>query len=1463
MKTKKLYIFGLIVLLFIINSILISEPITMSDAENAASFHLVVKGKTEDYSVKDIYTFENDESDTLAYIANLLPYGFIAVSVDTDIRPIITYSFKCNFPYDDDENNILYHMLMSDMELRLQAIFDTTLTFVESNNILWDVYLSEDSSYLDRDFQQWPPEGSTSTGGWVETAWVQTGPYNSFCPLDPVTYDRSLVGCVGTAIAQIINYHKYIGNISLNYYNDGYTTITKDINIDHDHDTLDFPSFNELNNYLYTLRSHYINNNISTKDDTSALNFASGVTINMDYQSQGSGAFMSHVPTALLEKFNYTSANISSPDEESQYYDPSFYDTLSQNMKDALPAELEISSDFWINPPGPHAIVCDGYNTDEEYHLNFGWGETNPDTIQTAWYILPDSLPAFYTIVDCAIMNIEAIYGTVEGIVTLNGNEPGLKDEIYINAESLDDSVIVVTMASGVFIIQLEPGVYNLTASCYGYNPVTIEVEVDENEIQTVNFDLTTHNPDTIIVDINGQGDYTSIQEGIDNAIDSDTVLVYPGTYEENINYNGKLITVASKYLITGDDNYISQTIIDGDSSGSVVTFESQEDNRALLSGFTITHGLADKGGGINISHSFPRLQDLILTENIAESEGGGLYIDDHSYVGISNSIISDNSSRESGGGIYIDNYSEINISNITISYNKTNSTGGGIFCDSNSSLYLTEGDILRNNVVNGNGGGISIGSSSSVEFTSEETEKCNIYLNHAAQNGNDLYCCSSDIVHEIILDTFTVSNPDDYFASPINSYTFDISNHKVEQVNADLYVNPTGSNDNSGITPDEPLQTIFFALAKIIPQQTSPLTIYLSEGVFSPYQSSEVFPINCRSNINLVGDGPQNTILDAEEKSNVIYIYNDNNLIISKLTIKNGYNKQNGGGILVNESNPHLDFLNIIDNTANNGGGISFMDSEFDASNITITNNSALINGGSIYSPLFGTSVNNLFELENSILWNNSPEEIYAQTEEVSATYSDIQYGTGEPWFGDGCIDSDPLLVQEGNHMYHLLEGSPCIDTGNPNSQYNDPDGTRADMGCFPTVYDVKKIQNKWNWVSFPRLERDGNSPVFAPDVLQNIEPFPPDMTLKLLGEGNVWLEYVSGNWIPHQLSDVQSTSGYKLETSNEDNSYLPLSGTRLAPDTQIYLHADQGNCKKPALPPLGNGNWIGYFIPGSQLWQIAFSEIMDKITFIKADDWTYIPGYTADLPFTVDYGKSYIVGVSEDCSFKWQGIGQTPVESYSKPETEEFIYEEKADYMPVFVDSTDTLASVDKIGVFLDDECIGASVVEEFPVFIPVYIDDYTQTKGNGELTFQTATYGKSIQEHVSFYVYDNLKNDFVEKSLRLNTKNYAFVRLGKGTGISYPDELIVYQNYPNPIRNTTNISFILPQDNNEADIKIYNIKGQLVKELDFRASDIGFNAVWDGTNYDNKPVSNGIYFYKVTSGKYSKLKKMLLVR
>ncbi len=90
-------------------------------------------------------------------------------------------------------------------------------------------------------------------------------------------------------------------------------------------------------------------------------------------------------------------------------------------------------------------------------------------------------------------------------------------------------------------------------------------------------------------------------------------------------------------------------------------------------------------------------------------------------------------------------------------------------------------------------------------------------------------------------------------------------------------------------------------------------------------------------------------------------------------------------------------------------------------------------------------------------------------------------------------------------------------------------------------------------------------------------------------------------------------------------------------------------------------------------------------------------------------------------------------------------------------------------------------------------------------------------------------------------------------------------LYQNYPNPFSNSTNISFKIPQTSKAVQIKIYNIKGQLAKTIDSNYTDqLSNEVVWDGKDDQGKALSNGIYLYQLTGKNYtSKIMKMILIR
>ena len=189
---------------------------------------------------------------------------------------------------------------------------------------------------------------------------------------------------------------------------------------------------------------------------------------------------------------------------------------------------------------------------------------------------------------------------------------------------------------------------------------------------------------------INIPFDQPTIQAGIETSTDGDTVLVQPGTYYEHINFACHQITLGSMFIMTGDTSYISQTIIDGNSTERVVTFNCGESLESILTGFTIQNGATQSvsdpyrnGAGIGCFGSSPSLMNLIVKDNEAfggniGGQGGGIYLS-NSHSGLSNIVIKDNSAT-SIGGISIIDFSAVTMNNVIVESNSGLQEAGGIY---------------------------------------------------------------------------------------------------------------------------------------------------------------------------------------------------------------------------------------------------------------------------------------------------------------------------------------------------------------------------------------------------------------------------------------------------------------------------------------------------------------------------------------------------------------------------------------------------------------------------------------------------------------------------------------------------------------------------------------------------------------------------------------------------------------
>ena len=518
----------------------------------------------------------------------------------------------------------------------------------------------------------------------------------------------------------------------------------------------------------------------------------------------------------------------------------------------------------------------------------------------------------------------------------------------------------------------------------------------------------------TIIVDIEGTGDYLTIQAGIDASTDGDTVLVYTGRYYENTDLNGKTITLASLEIITGNMDYINTTIIDGNQTGCCVAVHNGEVAGTSLRGITLINGI----GFLN---------------NQGWRNGGGVNVLDSS-ISIINCIIENNSVTGGGGGINI----------------------------LNGNLYL-EGTKIRNNYASMYGGGIYSGCmTSTLEYS--YNNRCSIYDNFSPL-GKDIYnSLETGVSINVIVDTFTVSDPFGYeFYQGDGSYNqnyddsvFEMQHARYERMDADLYVSPEGNNNNSGLSVDEPLQTIDRAMQIISSDAENHRVIHISDGIYSPSLNNQQFPICMRSYVSLLGESIENTIIDLDRShcGFMLDLFSDLGYELKNLTIRNGYadHHDDSWAMLIyisnntNSNEPAL-FQNLsIQNNEYNWITL------FDKSNITMKNVKFIEN---FYQPSAASirysgpnSEDIAVLLENCQFTYNLPGLIYISSSDygdpedlkidiVNCEFSDNEFTNnhtpnftvGLSLFGFGGMDLNIInSTFANNHMYGPSIGSAPI---------------------------------------------------------------------------------------------------------------------------------------------------------------------------------------------------------------------------------------------------------------------------------------------------------------------------------------------------------------------------------------------------------------------------------------------------
>jgi len=614
--------------------------------------------------------------------------------------------------------------------------------------------------------------------------------------------------------------------------------------------------------------------------------------------------------------------------------------------------------------------------------------------------------------------------------------------------------------------------------------------------------------------------EYPSIQAGINAAVNGDTVLVADSTYYENINFKGKAITVASHFLMDGDTSHISHTIIDGSQlshpdSGSVVYFISGEDTNSVLCGFTITGGTGTPSSNWNAR------------------VGGGIYVCSSGARIIYNHI--QNNSLDYSGGAY----------------------GGGIECDdSGDPVHYS---IIQNNKIRSNsincvedpyGGGVELWSNGRI-IDNQVSDNSIFSENFGRCHGGGIFCGSADTLNRrfVLVDGNVIEN-NQAFSSNANWGGY----------GGGLYINRSDAHvTNNTIQYNEVsggLNCVAAGMAMWASGDTSVI----------------------RGNLIL-----ENRVVSGNCFGGGLQLHTVPSVIVEQNRIE-GNEGSNGGGIVCTNAKPFIQNNLIIENSAVNGGGIlcyvetdekssysgKFREKRADTHSAVnhhrgresqesletlpqtcaprIINNTIVGNRASNYGGGLCTQNSDPI-IMNTILWEDSAQwgghEIYHFGGTIEVHYCDVQGGWAAA--GTSNIDADPCMhdsvMVSNDTMFCCLNcNSPCIDAGNPLSDYYDLEdpmnpgfalwpamgALRNDMGAYGghgnTVVGIKIKGNK----QVPRafiLRQNYPNPFNPSTDIEFDLPKASKVTLKIFN--------ILGEEVVTLVSDRLSAGAYSYEWS------------------------------------------------------------------------------------------------------------------------------------------------------------------------------------------------------------------------------------------------------------------------------------------------------------------------------------------
>lgn len=343
----------------VINCYLLGQSVTRNEAETIAKLFMSIEdGKRHKNSiiVENEYTYLNETGEALYHVFNFENGGFVLVAGDKRVQPILAYSLTNTFAL-DNANPAVDFWINQQYAKPIDAMKkDASIVAKAEVSQQWNEIVTgkKQKVYADK------------VEPLLTSQWNQNRYYNTSCPDDKNSKPHSDPqhnfdyhvpnGCVALAMAQIMYYHRYPRQGEGSHdYSTKYGKLSADF---------------ENTEYNYEAMSDVAE---GYSDAIARLIFHAGVSVEMDYDADASGVTLSEQKAreALTGYFRYK--NTARAFSRSNFSDQKWMDTIKSNLNVGLPVYYAAFSNSGGRDAG-HAFVCDGYDENDLFHFNWGWG---------------------------------------------------------------------------------------------------------------------------------------------------------------------------------------------------------------------------------------------------------------------------------------------------------------------------------------------------------------------------------------------------------------------------------------------------------------------------------------------------------------------------------------------------------------------------------------------------------------------------------------------------------------------------------------------------------------------------------------------------------------------------------------------------------------------------------------------------------------------------------------------------------------------------------------------------------------------------------------------------------------------------------------------------------------------------------------------------------------------------------